>query len=55
MLPYKHISARRAVTVFGEPGPTTTYPACLSDALPAAASKCEYCGTYLAAPGADAT
>ena len=28
VLPYKHISARRGVTVFGEPGPTTTCPAC---------------------------
>lgn len=54
VLPYKHISARRGVTVFGEPGPTTTCPACLSDDLPAAASKCKYCGTDLAASGADA-
>lgn len=51
VLPYKHISARRGVTVFGEPGPTTTCPACLSDDLPAAASKCKYCGTDLAASG----
>ena len=54
VLPYKHISARRGVTVFGEPGPTKTCPACLSDDLPAAASKCKYCGTDLAASGADA-
>ena len=54
VLPYKHISARRGVTVFGEPGPTRTCPACLSDDLPAAASKCKYCGTDLAASGAAA-
>lgn len=52
VLPYKHISARRGVTVFGEPGPTKTCPACLSDDLAAAASKCKYCGTDLGAPGA---
>ena len=45
VLPYKHISARRGVTVFGEPGPTKTCPACLSDDLPDEASKCKYCGT----------
>ena len=54
VLPYKHISARRGVTVFGEPGPTKTCPACLSDDLPAAASKCKFCGTDLAESGADA-
>ena len=51
VLPYKHISARRGVTVFGEPGPTQACPACLSDDLPAAASKCKYCGTDLAVSG----
>ena len=55
VLPYKHISARRGVTVFGEPGPTRTCPACLSDDLPAAASKCKYCGTDLAASGVEAS
>ena len=55
VLPYKHISARRGVTVFGEPGPTKTCRACLSDDLPAAASKCKYCGTDLAASGEDAS
>ncbi|MEO3757578.1 MscL family protein [Mycobacterium sp. B14F4] len=55
VLPYKHISARRGVTVFGEPGPTRSCPACLSDDLPAAASKCRYCGTDLASSGADTT
>jgi large conductance mechanosensitive channel len=45
VLPYKAIMARRGETVFGEPGPVKTCPACLSEDLPAAASKCKYCGT----------
>jgi large conductance mechanosensitive channel len=43
--PYKTISARRGVTVFGEPAPAKTCPACLSDDLAIAATKCKYCGT----------
>lgn len=43
--PYKSISARRGVTVFGSPAPVKTCPACLSDDLPVGASKCKYCGT----------
>jgi large conductance mechanosensitive channel len=31
--------------VFGDPPPVKTCPACLSSDLPAAASKCKYCGT----------
>jgi large conductance mechanosensitive channel len=45
VLPYKVISARRGVTVFGEPPSVKTCPACLSADLPAAATKCKYCGT----------
>ena len=45
VVPYKHIQARRGQTVFGDPPPVKTCPACLSDDLPAAASKCKYCGT----------
>jgi large conductance mechanosensitive channel len=45
VVPYKNVSARRGVTVFGNPAPVKTCPACLSDDLPAAASKCKYCGT----------
>ncbi len=45
VVPYKVISARRGVTVFGDPPPVKTCPACLSSDLPAAASKCKYCGT----------
>lgn len=45
VVPYKAIMARRGETVFGEPAPVKTCPACLSEDLPAAASKCRYCGT----------
>jgi large conductance mechanosensitive channel len=45
VMPYKTISARRGVTVFGDPPPVKTCPACLSADLPAAATKCKYCGT----------
>src|SRR5215472_16682774 len=45
VLPYKLLSARRGVTVFGEPPAVKTCPACLSADLPAAATKCKYCGT----------
>jgi large conductance mechanosensitive channel len=45
VMPYKAISARRGMTVFGDPPPVKTCPACLSSDLPAAATKCKYCGT----------
>jgi large conductance mechanosensitive channel len=45
VMPYKAIQARRGQTVFGDPAPVKTCPACLSSDLPAAASKCKYCGT----------
>ena len=45
VVPYKAIQAHRGETVFGDPEPVKTCPACLSDDLPAAASKCKYCGT----------
>jgi large conductance mechanosensitive channel len=45
VIPYKYVSARRGLTVFGDPAPAKTCPACLSDDLPVAASKCKYCGT----------
>jgi large conductance mechanosensitive channel len=45
VVPYKTIMARRGETVFGDPAPVKTCPACLSDDLPLAASKCRYCGT----------
>jgi large conductance mechanosensitive channel len=43
--PYKRVQARRGQVVFGPPAPVKTCPACLSGDLPAAASKCKYCGT----------
>jgi large conductance mechanosensitive channel len=45
VIPYKHVQARRGQVVFGDPAPLKTCPACLSTDLPAAASKCKYCGT----------
>ena len=45
VVPYKSLMARRGETVFGDPAPVKTCPACLSDDLPVAASKCKYCGS----------
>ena len=45
IIPYKMVQARRGQVVFGDPAPVKTCPACLSTDLPAAASKCKYCGT----------
>ena len=45
VVPYKHVQARRGQVVFVDPAPVKTCPACLSSDLPAAASKCKYCGT----------
>ena len=45
IVPYKAIQARRGQVVFGDPAPVKTCPAGLSSDLPAAASKCKYCGT----------
>ena len=43
IVPYKFVSARRGAVVFGDPAPTKTCPACLSDDLPLAATKCKHC------------
>ena len=45
VVPYKAVQARRGQVVFGDPAPVKTCPACLSSDLPAAASKCKYCGS----------
>jgi large conductance mechanosensitive channel len=45
VVPYKSAMARRGETVFGDPAPVKTCPACLSEDIPVAASKCKYCGT----------
>jgi large conductance mechanosensitive channel len=44
VLPYKHIQARRGVTVFGEEPATKACGECLSD-IPEAANKCKYCAS----------
>ena len=45
VIPYKMVQARRGQVVFGDPPAVKTCPACLTGDLPAAASKCKYCGT----------
>jgi large conductance mechanosensitive channel len=45
VVPYRHVQRRRGQTVFGDPAPVKTCPYCLSSDIPAAASKCKYCGT----------
>lgn len=55
MLPYKSYQQHRGVTVFKEDGPTKTCPACLSEDIPKAASKCKYCGTDQPSSGATAS
>jgi large conductance mechanosensitive channel len=52
VVPYRAMQKRRGVTVFGEPPPAQTCPACLSEGLPVAATKCRYCGTVLGGTGA---
>lgn len=47
VVPYKAIQARRGMTVFGDPKPTKTCPACLSDDIPIPATKCKYCASEL--------
>lgn len=55
VVPYKVISARTGRTVFGEPNATKTCPACLSDDLPVAASKCRHCASEQPGPDAGPT
>jgi large conductance mechanosensitive channel len=45
VVPYRAYQRRRGVTVFGEPGPTKACPECLSEDIPAAATRCKYCGS----------
>ena len=44
VVPYKHIRARRGVTVFGDEPATKACSDCLSD-IPEAARKCKYCAS----------
>ncbi len=46
VVPYRHVSASRGETAFGDPAPTKTCPYCLSD-VPAEASKCKFCTSAL--------
>lgn len=48
VVPYKSVMSRLGKVVFGDPPPTKTCPACLSDDLNPAATKCKHCGTELA-------
>jgi large conductance mechanosensitive channel len=43
--PYKHVQARRGMSVFGPPAPVKTCPYCLSADLPVEATKCKYCAS----------
>lgn len=52
VVPYRSIMKRRGKTVFGDPAPTQTCPACLSDDLPVGATRCKYCATDLPATAA---
>jgi large conductance mechanosensitive channel len=45
VVPYRAVQKRRGIVAFGDPPPVKTCPACLAEDLPAAASKCRYCGT----------
>ncbi|QNP61663.1 MscL family protein [Streptomyces genisteinicus] len=53
VVPYKHYQSRHGVTVFAEPGPVKTCPACLSEDLPEAAVRCRHCTVELP-PAVDA-
>jgi large conductance mechanosensitive channel len=47
VVPYKLVMARRVRAVFGDPPPTQTCPACLSDDLKPTATRCKHCGLDL--------
>lgn len=49
VVPYKKVSARRGVTVFGPAPAAKTCPACLSSGIPLAATRCMYCTSELSA------
>jgi large conductance mechanosensitive channel len=51
VVPYRAYMARRGQTVFGDPAATKSCPYCLSEDLPAAASKCLHCASELATGG----
>jgi large conductance mechanosensitive channel len=47
VVPYRTYQARRGVTVFGEPAHAKSCPECLSEELPAAATRCRFCTAVL--------
>jgi large conductance mechanosensitive channel len=47
VVPYRTVQRRRGITVFGDPPPVKTCPACLSADLPVAATRCKYCAIDL--------
>lgn len=47
VVPYRSVQKRRGITVFGDPPPSQTCPACLSEGLPIGATKCKYCASSL--------
>ena len=49
VVPYRAYMRKRGQNVFGDPAPTKTCPACRSDDLDPAASKCKHCGSSVAA------
>jgi large conductance mechanosensitive channel len=49
VVPYRKYMARQGKAVFGDPAPKKTCPACLSDDLPVAATKCRHCTSEVAA------
>jgi large conductance mechanosensitive channel len=44
VVPYKFVMAQRGKSVFGDPPLTKTCPACMSDDLNPAATRCKHCG-----------
>ncbi|MGH8294134.1 MAG: MscL family protein [Steroidobacteraceae bacterium] len=52
VLPYKAVMARAGKAVFGDPPPTKSCPACLSDDLNPAATRCKHCGVDIVRPAA---
>jgi large conductance mechanosensitive channel len=49
VVPYRAYQARRGLTAFGDPVPLKACPECLSDDIPAEATRCKHCGIPLTA------
>lgn len=49
VVPYRAYQKNRGVTVFGDPVPLKACPECLSDDIPAKATRCRHCGIPLTA------